>query len=98
MHARWLLDTTERWLETIPDGAPVSTHQVCAHATARHATDDEAYVVIAALTDIGVLVPGRPPRLSREALSESAGYRRGGPVGLHAVPKEETGPLPRANP
>lgn len=73
----WLLKAVEGWLEALPDGASVSTRLLRTGDWSRLPSDDEAAAVIAALQELGILLPGKPTRFSRQALVETAGYRRG---------------------
>ena len=56
-YRRWLLDAVEAWLETFPDAVLISSPQLAMVDKKRPATQDEVAVVIAALLDIGILLP-----------------------------------------
>jgi phosphatidylserine/phosphatidylglycerophosphate/cardiolipin synthase-like enzyme len=45
--------------------------------------------VIAALLDVGILLPGQPLHLSKQALIKTSGYRRGVRDTLKVLPKQE---------
>ena len=89
LHVRWLLDAVETYLISVPDSTmitPVSLQMVTGH---RMASLDEVAVIIEALLDIGILLPGPPLRVSRQALEETKGYRRGVRDTLEALPASE---------
>lgn len=74
---RWLLDAVETRLETLADAAPINLLHLRAIDKKRLATQDEVAVAVAALSALGIFLPGQPLRLSMQVLLETSGYRRG---------------------
>jgi len=93
LHKRWLLDAVEAWLENLPDNAPVLPSDLRGVANKRLATQDEVAVIITALANLGILLPGKPLRFARQALTETTGYRRGVRETLEIIPSPD--PLPQ---
>lgn len=90
LHIRWLLDAIELWLENFPDATPINPSDLLAVDKKRLASQDEVAVAVAALSDIGILLPGRHLlRLSKQALIETSGYRRGIRDTLEILPAQE---------
>ncbi len=86
LHIRWLLDAVEVWLKTLPDAVLINPSQLRTIDRKRLATQDEVAVVIAALLDVGIFLPGQPLCLSKQALIETSGYRRGVRDTLEVLP------------
>ncbi len=93
LHKRWLLDAAEAWLENLPDNAPVLLPDLRNVANKRLATQDEVAVLVAALSDLGMLLPGKPLRFVRQVLTDTVEYRRGVRDTLEFVPSPD--PLPQ---
>ncbi len=89
LHIRWLLDAVEVWLEALPDAASISPSHLLTVDKRRLATQDEVAMVIAALLEVGILLPGQPLHLSQQALTETSGYRRGVRDTLEVLPEQE---------
>lgn len=79
---RWLMDEMESWLVELPEGTIVLPPRIVSYDWSRLPTEEEVSIATGALVDLEILGAGGSLVLSRQALTETAGFRLGVRVGL----------------